>query len=66
MSEKLVALQIWFGKQIEGRRDAGQGALEYTGMILVAALVAAGVWAALEGVDVTGKVKQAVSDILNG
>lgn len=64
MTSKLVALQIRVAKGIEGRKDAGQGALEYSGMILVAALVAFGVWQALQNVDVQGMVSEAVNKIL--
>jgi hypothetical protein len=70
MSQKLVGLQIRAVKAFEravaerADKEAGQGALEYVGMILVAALIAGGVWAALKGVDVTGKVSDAVNKIL--
>jgi hypothetical protein len=40
-------------------RDAGQGTLEYVGMLIAVAVVVAGVIAVLKGVDVGGAVSRA-------
>lgn len=46
-------------------REKGASALEYVGIILIAALIVGGIWTALSGVDVTGSVSDAVNDIFN-
>lgn len=48
------------------KEERGASALEYVGMILVAALVVGGVWTAVNGNDIPGKVSTAISEILGG
>ena len=66
MSEKLVALRIRAAKWVESREDAGQGALEYVGMIAVAAVIVVAVAAALNPGNITAAVTTAVNHILTG
>jgi hypothetical protein len=73
MSYKLVALQIRAEKALEARLqdrktrgEAGQGALEYVGMILIAALVIGGVWAAVKAAGLDAKITAAITKILGG
>lgn len=48
------------------KEERGATALEYVGMILVAAIVVGAVFTAINGVDVAGKVSTAVNEILGG
>ena len=47
--------------RLRPRGDAGQGTMEYVGMLVAVALVVAGVIAALRGVDISGAVRNAFS-----
>lgn len=66
MTKKLVAVQVWFDKAVEGRRDAGQGTLEYVGMIIVAALVVVAVAGAVDGGKIAEKATEMIDKVLNG
>jgi hypothetical protein len=44
-----------------GAGDAGQGTMEYVGMLIAVAVVVAGVIAVLKGVDISGAVRNAFS-----
>jgi hypothetical protein len=70
MSYRFIALKIRTQRALEqgisARRDAGQGALEYVGMILIAALVIGAVWTVMNGVDVGGAIQGAIDTILGG
>ena len=63
MTEKFISLRIRATQAIEGRRDAGQGTLEYVGMIIVAALVAVAVMTALKTVNLGTFVTNAVKSV---
>jgi hypothetical protein len=49
MTEKYIALRVRMAKHMERRGDAGQGTLEYLGMILVAAILIVAVAAFVKG-----------------
>ena len=65
MTKNLIALRIRVAKSIEGRIEAGQGTLEYVGMILVVAVIVAAVMTALSGFDFAGKVKTAIQKVID-
>lgn len=62
MTEKLVALQVRLAKTLEDR-EAGQGTLEYVGMIAVAAIVAVAVLEMTDTVDLGGFFETQVNEI---
>lgn len=66
MTAKLAAKFTTTMHALEERREAGATGLEYAGMILVAAIVVGAIFAAVQGVDVQGKVKTAIDKILPG
>lgn len=66
MTAKLAANFTTTLATLRERNEAGATALEYAGMILVAALVVGAVFTAISGVDVAGKVTAAVAKILPG
>ena len=47
-------------------REKGASALEYVGMVVIAALIIGFVYTALTGADIGGKLKSAVDAILSG
>lgn len=47
-------------------RERGASALEYVGMVLVAAILVAAVVTAAKAADVTGKVGELIDDIFKG
>jgi len=63
MSEKFVALRIRVSKALEARQ-AGQGTLEYVGMVAVAALLAFAVVTVAKGVDLGAFFQDQVNKIL--
>lgn len=48
-----------------GERERGASALEYVGMIVVAALLVVAIWGAMDAADVGGAVGDQVSKILS-
>ncbi|WP_427384219.1 hypothetical protein [Janibacter sp. G56] len=46
--------------------ERGASALEYVGMVLVAAFIVGAIYTAFSGADLAGKVKTAITDILKG
>lgn len=50
---------------LRDRKEAGATGLEYAGMIAVAALVVALIWGAINGADVPGAVKTAITDLFS-
>ena len=64
MTQKLIAVRIWLDKTVEGRRDAGQGTLEYVGMIIVAALVIVAVVGVLSPARFSSALTTAVNSVL--
>lgn len=65
MTEKYIALRVRVAKAIEGRRDAGQGTLEYVGMIIVAAIVAVLVMTAIKGAGLDTSVGAKIKSVIN-
>jgi Flp pilus assembly pilin Flp len=66
MTHQLAANFTTAVAKLRQRGEAGATALEYAGMILVAALVVSAIFAAISGVNVGSKVKTAVEQILPG
>ena len=66
MTMKLVALQIRVAKAVEGRKEAGQGSLEYIGAILVAAVIVGLVITAARGVNIGTAFSNAVNKVTSG
>lgn len=63
MTKALVKTQIRL-QQLVTKGEAGQGTLEYVGMIIVAAILVAIVVGVVNGSDVTGKFQDAVNKII--
>lgn len=55
-------------QDVVARREAGQGALEYVGILVVVMIVFAAVWTAVDGQKETigTKVTDLITDFLNG
>jgi hypothetical protein len=65
MTKRFITLRLHLTQALVRRGDAGQGTLEYVGMIIVAAIVAVAVMGVLKGVDLGGAVQKAVDSVLN-
>jgi hypothetical protein len=66
MNQKYIALRTWLARTLDGRRDAGQGTLEYVGAIVIAAVVVVAVMAAFKNLPIANAVTTAVNHILSG
>jgi hypothetical protein len=64
--EKFLTLMLALQTRVAERDEKGQGTLEYVGMIVVAALLAAAVIAAANGVDLGGVFTDAVNSVVGG
>lgn len=62
--EKFLTLMLALQTRVADRDEKGQGTLEYVGMIIVAALLAAAVIAAANGVDLGGVFTEAVNSVI--
>lgn len=65
MTKALVKTQIRL-QQLVTKGEAGQGTLEYVGMIIVAAILVTIVVTVINGTDVAGKFTTAVNKIVGG
>ena len=65
MTKALVKTQIRL-QQLTARRDAGQGTLEYVGMIIVAAILVTIVVTAVKSTDIAGSFQKAIDGIIKG
>lgn len=65
MTKALVKTQIRL-QQLTAKREAGQGTLEYVGMIIVAAILVTIVVTAVKGTDIAGSFQKAIDGILKG
>lgn len=66
MTAKLAANFTTALVTLRDRKETGATALEYVGMILVAALVVGAVWGAIKNQGIDEKVATAVTKILTG
>lgn len=64
--EKFLTLMLALQTRVADRNEKGQGTLEYVGMIVVAALLAAAVIAAAKGVDLGSVFTNAVNSVIGG
>ncbi|MEZ0577368.1 hypothetical protein [Nocardioides sp. MH1] len=64
--EKFLTLMLALQTRVAERDEKGQGTLEYVGMIVVAALLAAAVIAAARGVDLGSVFTDAVNSVIGG
>jgi hypothetical protein len=64
MTKRFITLRLHLTQALVRRSDAGQGTLEYVGMIIVAAVIAVAVMGALKGVDLGNAVTTAVNSVL--
>jgi hypothetical protein len=64
--EKFLTLMLALQTRVADRDEKGQGTLEYVGMIVVAALLAAAVIAAAKGVDLGSVFTNAVNSVIGG
>lgn len=56
MTRMFVKSKIRLAKGFEGRREAGQGTLEYVGIVIIAAILILAVIAAVNAFDLQGKL----------
>lgn len=63
MTRALVATRIRFQKAVEAR-EAGQGTLEYLGIVIIAGLLIAAIIGAIEYFDLQTKLQEQLDDIL--
>jgi hypothetical protein len=63
MTRMYVATKIRLLNAVEGRKDEGQGALEYVGLILIAAFIVLAVWAAVKDAEIATKISGKVKEI---
>lgn len=66
MTQKLIALRVRVQSAIDGRRDAGQGTLEYVGMIIIASLIVVVVATALDPAGIGTALTTAVTKFTTG
>ncbi len=71
MTAKLTKAYVTVQHRLEdvvSRRESGQGALEYVGILVVVMLVFAAVWGAVNGQTdaITGKVEELIGQFLDG
>jgi hypothetical protein len=64
MTKALVRTQIRL-QQLVARGEAGQGTLEYVGMIIVAAIIVVTVITMAKGLDLGGKFSENVHKVLD-
>jgi hypothetical protein len=65
MTRSLIATRIRFMKAMEAR-EAGQGTLEYVGMIVAVAVIVVAVAAALKATNIQGHVTDAFNSVFGG
>lgn len=65
MTRMLVNTQIRVQKALEAR-EAGQGTLEYLGIVVIAALLVGAIIAAVTRFDLDGKITTELGKILSG
>lgn len=63
MTKRYVAMRVWLTKRAETSGEEGQGSIEYLGALLVAAALVALALAAVNGIDITQKVKDAADKV---
>jgi hypothetical protein len=59
----LLVWQVAAAEKLKARRDAGQGTLEYVGMIAVAAIIVVALITAASGFDFAGIVTKAIQKV---
>ena len=65
MTKSLVKTQIRL-RQLVANREAGQGTLEYVGMIIVASIIVVAVLDVLGAVDLGGVFQSNIEKVTNG
>lgn len=63
MTKALVKTQIRL-QQLTAKGEAGQGTLEYVGMIIVAAVLVVAVIGVINGADLPGKLTTKINDLV--
>jgi len=63
MTRMFVKTRIRLTKALEGRQEAGQGTLEYVGIVIIAAILILAVIAAVNAFDLQGKLSTEFSKI---
>lgn len=63
MTRMFVKTKIRLAKALEGRQEAGQGTLEYVGIVIVAAILILAVIAAVTAFDLESKLATEFSKI---
>lgn len=65
MTRMYVATKVRVLKAVEGRSDSGQGALEYVGVVMIAAVIIATLWAVSANFNLGTKFTEAWNKIFN-
>ena len=66
MTRSLIATRIRVQKALEARGDAGQGTMEYVGMLVAVAVIVLAVATALKATDLGSKVSSAFQQAFGG
>jgi hypothetical protein len=66
MTRTLIATRIRLVNALQNRGDAGQGTMEYVGMLIAVAVIVAAVAGALTKVDLGSKVSSAFTSAFGG
>ena len=63
--EKFLTLMLALQTRVAERDEKGQGTLEYVGIVVIAALLVGAIVAAINPGEITGKIQEKISEILN-
>jgi hypothetical protein len=64
MTKALVSAKVRLIKAVEAR-EAGQGSIEYVGAILIAAVLIGIVITSLNGINIAGKITEAINSVFD-
>jgi hypothetical protein len=65
MTRMYVATKVRLLNAVEGRKDEGQGALEYVGLILIAAFIVLAVWGVIQNSNIESTIGGKITEIVN-
>jgi pilus assembly protein Flp/PilA len=66
LTEWAIVAKLMIEGRLEGNRDRGATALEYVGMIVVAAIIVVAITGAVKGANIGGTVTSKIAEIFKG